>query len=124
MIRADPVLVDFLSRVLYSVLTLHGVPTAEMHKTTADHAMSANINVLIYENDRGAMVERRHSARKPRHARTDRNEINRVMPLPLDLRSGLVGNQSGSAKTSHGGLSKKISSAKSPALFLIHWLTL
>ena len=69
MIRSGPVLVDFLRRVLYPVPPLNTIPPAEMHEAAADHAVAADIDILVDENDRGAVLKRRDGRRKPGYAR-------------------------------------------------------
>ncbi len=56
-IRAYPILVDALGRIFDAVHALHAVPTAEMNDTAANHAVAADVDVLIDEDDRGAVLE-------------------------------------------------------------------
>ena len=80
MIGTDPVLVDHLVRVFDAVHLLHAVPAAEMHDAATDHAVAADIDVLVDHDDRGAVLERRDGRGETGYARADRDEVGGVVP--------------------------------------------
>ena len=78
---ADPVGENLLGAVLDVELLLQGVAAAEMDAAAAQHGVAADVEVLLDDDHRGAVVARRHGGGEARGARADDHDIRRKLPF-------------------------------------------
>src|SRR5262245_16341532 len=82
-IKADPVGVDLIGRILDAMPLLYRVAAAEVQPSPAQHAASADIVVLVNRDDRDAVVARGDGGGETRYPRPDDNHVGRIVPLDL-----------------------------------------
>ena len=76
-----PVVEHPVGTVLDLEFLLQGVAAAEMDAAAAQHGMAADVVVLLDDNDRGAVVARRHGRGEARGAGADDHDISGEIPF-------------------------------------------
>ena len=105
MIEPHPVVEQHVGRVLDAELLLQGMSATDLHAAAAQDPPPADVEILIHDDDRGAVVARSDRRRQARDARADHDHVGYVVPFDVAvLCGGLVRARSGDRdRTDAGG---------------------
>ena len=105
-IEPHPVVEQHVGRVLDAELLLQGMAAADLHAAAAQNSPPADVEILVHDDDRRAVVARRDRRRQPGDARADHDHVGSVVPLDAAvavLRGGLLRARSGDRDRADAG---------------------